>query len=73
MKPKLFEYFADDNHNCFLNDCSVRLIDKLDGSDLTRREGYSSKVFKTVAAYPSNIVNWWLHLHAFISFYGMVV
>ena len=40
MKPKLFEYFADDNHNCFLNDCSVRLIDKLDGSDPTRREGY---------------------------------
>ena len=40
MQPNLFESFADDNHNCFLNDYSVRLIDKLDGLDPTRREVY---------------------------------
>ena len=28
MQPELFEYFAADNHNCFLTDCSITLIDK---------------------------------------------
>ena len=73
MQPKLFEYFADDNHNCFLNDYSVRLIDKLDGLDPTRREVYWSKVFKTVVAYALNTVKWWLRLDAFINFYVILV
>ena len=30
MQPELFEHFAADNHNCFLNDCSITLIDKTD-------------------------------------------
>ena len=38
MQPELFEHFAADNHNCFLTDCSITLIDKADGSDLTRSE-----------------------------------
>ena len=41
MQPKLFEHFAADNHNCFLNDCSsITLIDKTDGSDHGRRAEY---------------------------------
>ena len=38
MQPKLLEHFAADNHNCFLTNCSITLIDKTDGSDLTRSE-----------------------------------
>ena len=55
MQPELFEHFAADNHNCFLTDCSITLIDKTDGSDPTRREEYWRKVLKTVAPYGLNI------------------
>ena len=49
MQPELFEYFAADNYNCFLTDCSITLNDKTDGSHPTRREEYWRKVLKTVA------------------------
>ena len=51
MQLELFEHFAADNHSCFLADCSITLIDKTDGSDLTRRVEYWRKVLKTVAPY----------------------
>ena len=54
MQPEVFEHFAADNHNCFLNGCSVRLIDKTDGTDPTRREEYWRKVLKTVAPFGLN-------------------
>ena len=44
------------------------MINKTDGSDPTRREGYWGKVLKTVAPYGLNTLNWWLLLHAFIFF-----
>ena len=46
MQPELFENFATDNHYCFLNDCSITLIDKINGSDPTRRDEYWRKVLK---------------------------
>ena len=57
MQPELFEHFAADNHNFFLTDCSIRLIDKTDGSDPTRREEYWRKVLKTVALYGLNTLS----------------
>ena len=57
IQPELFEHFAADNHNCFLTDCSITLIDKTDGSDPTRREEYWRKVLKTVAPYGLNTLN----------------
>ena len=57
MQPELFEHFAADNHSCFLTDFSVTLIDKTDGSDLTRREEYWRKVLKTVAPYGLNTLS----------------
>ena len=69
MQPELFEHFAADNHNCFLTDCSITLIDKTDGSDPTRREEYWRKVLKTVAPYGLNTLSWWLLLHAFYTFF----
>ena len=68
MQPERFEHFVADNHNCYLTDCSITLIDKTDGSDPMRREEYCGKVLKTVAPYGLNTLNWWLVLHAFIHF-----
>ena len=48
MQAEFCEHFAVDNHNCFLIDCSISLIDKTNGSDLMRREKYWRKVLKTV-------------------------
>ena len=57
MPLKLFEHFADDYHNCFLNDCSITLVDKRDDSDSTRREEKWRKVLKTVVPYGLNTLN----------------
>ena len=53
--PEVFEHFAADNDNCFLNDCSIELIDKTHGSNPTRREWYWRKLLKTVAPSGLNI------------------
>ena len=39
----------------FLNDVSVNLIDKTDGSDTKKREDYWIKTLKTMAPYGLNI------------------
>ena len=57
MQPEPFELFAADNHNCFLTDFSITLIDKTDGSDPMRREEYQRKVLKTVAPYGLNTLS----------------
>ena len=38
MQPELFEHFHSDEHDGFLQDCSIILTDKTDGPDPTRRE-----------------------------------
>ena len=38
MQPLVSEHFSSNDHNGFLEDCSITLIDKTDGSDPTRRE-----------------------------------
>ena len=49
MQPELFEHFHSEEHNGFLENCSITLIDKTDGSDPTRREEYWRMVLKAVA------------------------
>ena len=49
MQPELFEHFHSEEYNGFLQDCSITLIEKTDGSDATRREEYWRVVLKTVA------------------------
>ena len=66
MQPELFEHFAYGNHNYFLNNCSIALIDKKDGWDTMIREEYWRKVVKTASSYGLNTLNWWLLLHVFI-------
>ena len=54
MQPELFEHFHTEEHNGFLQDCSIPLIDKTDGLDPTRWEEYWRLVLKTVARYELN-------------------
>ena len=54
MQLELFEQFHSKEHNAFLQDCSITLIDKRDGSDPIRREQYWRVVLKTVGPYGLN-------------------
>ena len=57
MQPKLFEYFRSEKRNGFLQDCSINLINKTNGSDTTRWEEYCYAVPETVAPYKLNRKN----------------
>ena len=56
MQADLFEHFASNGHNGFLEDCTITLIDKTDGADPTRREEYWKRALKTVSSYGFNTV-----------------
>ena len=55
MQEHLYRYFSSPGHRGFLNDVSVTLIDKTDGSDLKKREDYWMNTLKTMAPYRLNI------------------
>ena len=54
MQLELFQHFLSEGHNGFLQDCSITLINKTDGSDPTRREEYWGTVLTTVVLYGLN-------------------
>ena len=54
MRQLVFERFSSNDHIGFLEDCSIILNDKTDGSDPTRREEYWRRVLKTVTPYGLN-------------------
>ena len=56
MGSLVFEHFSLNDHNSFLEDCIITLIDKTDGSDPTRRE-YWRRVLKTVTPYRLNTID----------------
>ena len=56
MQADLFEPFASNWHNGFLEDCTIIVIDKAHGADPTRREEYWRKVLKTLSPYGLNTV-----------------
>ena len=57
MQPLTFEHYFSNDHNGFLEDCSITLIDKTDGSDPTRREEYWRTVLKTVTPFGLNTID----------------
>ena len=57
MQPLVFEYFSSNDHHVFLEDCSITLIEKTDGSDPTRREEYWRRVLKIVTLYGLNTID----------------
>ena len=57
MQPLVFENFSLNDHNGFLEDCSITLIGKTDGSDPTRKEEHWRRVLKTVTSYGLNKID----------------
>ena len=58
MQPELFEHFHSEEHNGFLQDCIITLIEKIDCSDPTRWEEYWRVLLKTVAPYGLNRIGY---------------
>ena len=50
------QHFLSENHHGLLEDCEIRLIDKTDPSDPTRREFLSMRKLKTLAPLDLNIL-----------------
>ena len=57
MQEYLYSHFESEGHNGFLEDVSVVLIDKTDGSDPTKRETFCMHTLKTLASYGLNMEN----------------
>ena len=57
MQEYLHSHFESMRHNSFLEDVSVTLIDKTNGSDPTKRETFSMHTLKTSAPYRLNVEN----------------
>ena len=68
IQADLFEHFASNGHNGFLEDCTITLIDKTDGADPTRRAEYWRRVLKTVSPYGFNTVAQRSHILARLLF-----
>ena len=62
MEPLVFEHFCSNDHNGFVEDCSITPIDKINGSDPTRREEYWRRVLKTATPYWLNTIDGLLYL-----------
>ena len=71
MQPLVFKHLSSNDYNGFLEDCSIFLIDKTDGSDPTRREEYwkRRRVLNTVTQYGLNAINWLFYLDKFPNSY----
>ena len=57
MQKDLYCHFENEGHNRFLEDVSITLIDKTDGSDPTKIETFWIYALETLAPYGFNIEN----------------
>ena len=57
MQEYLYSHFEREEHNSFLEDVSITLINKTDGSDPTKRETFWMHTLKTLAPYKINVEN----------------
>ena len=57
MQEYLYSHFESEGHNGFLEDVSITLIDKTDGSNPTKREFFWMHTLKTLAPYGLNVEN----------------
>ena len=55
MQEHLYKHFESEGHTEFLDDVSVTLIDKVDGSNPTKRENYWMRTLKTFVPYGLNV------------------
>ena len=49
MSEHLFRHFDSEDHNGFLENASIILIDKTDGRDANRKDDYWRRTLKTYA------------------------
>ena len=57
MQEYLYSHFESDGHNVFIEDMSVTLTDKTDGTDPTKRQTIWIRMLKTLALYELNVEN----------------
>ena len=57
MQQHLYKHFESEGHTEFLDDVSVKLIHKTDGSNPTKRENYWIQTLKKFAPYDINVVD----------------
>ena len=57
MQEYLHSHFESERHNGFLEDVSITLINKTDGSDPTKRKTFWMHMLKTLAPYGLNVEN----------------
>ena len=57
IQENLYKNFESEGHTEFLDDVSITLIDKTDGSNSTKRENYWMRTLKTYAPCGLNIVD----------------
>ena len=55
MREHLYRHFSSPSHRGFLNDVSVTLMDKTNGSDPKKQEDYLIKALKPIAPSGLNI------------------
>ena len=55
MQEHLFKHFNSMGHNDFLNNVSMTLIDKTDGKNPKKREGYWRRNLKTFSPFGLNV------------------
>ena len=55
MQENLYKHFESEGHTEFLDNVSITLIDKTDGSNPSKRENYWMRTLKTFAPYGLNV------------------
>ena len=55
MQQQLFEHFSEEGHCSFLEDISIKLIDKTDPSNPLQRENYWRSILKTMTPCGLNV------------------
>ena len=55
IQEHLYKHFESEGRTEILDDISITLIDKTDGSDPTKRENYWMQTLKTFAPYGLNV------------------
>ena len=62
MQTLVFKHFSSNDHHGFLEDYSITLTDKTDGSDPPKREEYWRRILKAVTPYRLNTIDWLFYL-----------
>ena len=57
MQEHLYKHFESEGQTEFLDDVLIKLVDKTDGSNPTKRKNYWIQTLKTFAPYTVNVAD----------------